>query len=204
MSFVKQLHQSKSSLAHCSEQNQRHINISQKRLINENNASEQVEECIWCPYLMFCAFKLCFRIAWANCIYYKKKFICFFCLYQFNVLLNGCRRKINCVRGEPLSSSTSADSHASLKSKRMYNFKHPALHHHPSSAEMPAFLKLFSTGKQGKGMISNGIPTCSPEFSSFNPYDGDLIDLTRGDLNHPCDHLVFSLLFLLWGRRWYF
>ncbi|KAK6159337.1 hypothetical protein DH2020_006651 [Rehmannia glutinosa] len=40
-SFVKQLHQSKCLLAQCSDQNQRDINIFQKRLSNVKNASEQ-------------------------------------------------------------------------------------------------------------------------------------------------------------------
>ncbi|KAI3445980.1 hypothetical protein Pfo_002645 [Paulownia fortunei] len=138
VSFVKQLHQSKCLLAQCSEQNQGGINMSQKRLINVENASE-----------------------------------------QFNVLRNGCWQKINCVGGEPLSSSTSADSCASLKSKSRYKFKRMGMHCHPPSAEMPGFLKLCSTVESGKGTITHGLATCSLECSSNNPFPGDLFDLKR-------------------------
>lgn len=49
-SFVEQLYQPKSILAHCSGHNLRDINISQKQLINVHNASEQVGEHIKKPF----------------------------------------------------------------------------------------------------------------------------------------------------------
>ncbi|KAH6794035.1 fucosyltransferase 12 [Perilla frutescens var. hirtella] len=94
---------------------------------------------------------------------------------------NGCLQQINCVPDESTPSSTSADSNASLESKKTYLYKHRGMHCHPSPAKVPTLLKLFSTKKQGKGMTSHGIRTCPHEFSSSNRYNGDSIDLTRAN-----------------------
>ncbi|KAK4437887.1 hypothetical protein Salat_0122800 [Sesamum alatum] len=138
VSFVEQLKQSKYLIAQFSEENKRHINISEKQLINVSNAFE-----------------------------------------QFNVLWNGDWQKINCVMGEPFSSSISADSCTPIKSKGICNFNHTRVHHPPSSAEMPEFLKHCSTEKHGKRIISHGFAACSEQFSSGNAYQGDLFDLEK-------------------------
>ncbi|KAL0365393.1 UNVERIFIED_CONTAM: Cold-regulated protein 28 [Sesamum angustifolium] len=98
---------------------------------------------------------------------------------KFNVLWNGGWQKINCVIGEPFSSSVSADSRTPIKSKGICNFKHMRVHYPPSSAEMPEFTKLCSREKHGKRIISHGFLTCSQQFSSGNPYQGDLFDLKK-------------------------
>ncbi|KAL0422626.1 UNVERIFIED_CONTAM: hypothetical protein Slati_3285500 [Sesamum latifolium] len=98
---------------------------------------------------------------------------------QFNVLWNGGWQKINCVMGEPFSSSVSADSRTPIKSKGICHFKHMRAHYLPSSAEKPEFLKLCSRVKHGKRIISHGLATCSQQFSSGNPYQGDLFDLKK-------------------------
>ncbi|KAK4401656.1 Cold-regulated protein 28 [Sesamum angolense] len=89
---------------------------------------------------------------------------------KFNVLWNGGWQKINCVIGEPFSSSVSADSRTPIKSKGICNFKHMRVRYPPSSAEMPEFLKLCSREKHGKRIISHGFLTCSQQFSSGSSF----------------------------------
>ncbi|PIN07291.1 hypothetical protein CDL12_20146 [Handroanthus impetiginosus] len=87
---------------------------------------------------------------------------------------NGCWQK-----KDDLSRSNQADSRVLFKGKWMYNLKHMYVHCPPPSAEMPEFLKLCSTVKQGKLIIPHEVATGPQEFSTSNPRDGDLYDLTR-------------------------
>lgn len=162
MSFVEQLYQSKSVLARCSGHNLIDLNISQKQIINLNDASHKVDE-----LLML----LNYIPGWVGKLPKLTVFITFV-LCQHKDSCNGCWQKVKCAAGEPISCSTSADCHASLESEKTHHSKHRGMNCHPSPAKIPALLKHKGTWEQGKGMISHGIQTCS----------NDSIDLTTGDL----------------------
>lgn len=185
MSFVKQLHQRKCLFTRCSDQNQRDLNVSGEGLIHVNTASEQVEGCIWSPYSLFYAVNslLLFH---RSCLYYQVENNLSLLLFQLNVLRNGFEQKIDCARGKYLATSTSADRHASLKSKLLSDCEHMDLHRPPPSAETQEILKLCSRMKRGKRTISHCSTSCSKELSSTNPHHVVLFDLHKGYSTHPC------------------
>ncbi|KAG8368378.1 hypothetical protein BUALT_Bualt15G0039300 [Buddleja alternifolia] len=97
---------------------------------------------------------------------------------QFTVLRNGCWQKFKYERNGPLS-TTSADSRNPLKSPATYPFRRKGSHCLQPSPNMLESLKLLSTEKPEKVIISHGLATFAHKFSSNNPHQGDLFDLER-------------------------
>ncbi|XP_073157506.1 cold-regulated protein 27-like [Henckelia pumila] len=99
---------------------------------------------------------------------------------QFTVSRHGYCPRISNERDKSFS-HVSSDTHNSLSSPCVDNFKHFQRYCQPISADMHQFLKLHCTKKHknGKVMVSPQLATCSKQFSACKSDKADTFHLMK-------------------------